>query len=101
MAATIQAINHIIIDPDIRRGRPIIAGTTICVSNIAAMNVFHEMSPDEIAMAYRLPLAKVHAALSYYFDHKSEIDREMREEAAFSDKMKEEGLGRRHPLLSG
>ena len=44
--------------------------------------IWHERmgkSADEIATEYDLSLAEVHAALAYYFDHREEIDRSMRE----------------------
>ncbi len=37
---------------------------------------------DEIAAEYDLPLADIHAALAYYFDHRAEIDRSMEEDEA-------------------
>jgi hypothetical protein len=48
--------------------------------------IWHEhqgMTPDEIVSHVpTLTLADVHAALSYYFDHIEEIQREMAEERA-------------------
>ncbi len=101
MAATILAINLIVSDPNVRSGRPVIAGTGICVSDIATAMIFQRQNPDEIAVGFRLSLAQVHAALAYYYDHKAEIDGEIRQRAELSAEMKEKRVGSRHPLLSG
>ena len=43
------------------------------------------MTPDEIVEAYpHLTLAQVHAALAYYWDHRDEIEQELREEQIFA-----------------
>ncbi len=41
----------------------------------------HEMakSVDEICAEYGLGLAEVHAALAYYFDHRAEVDKCIKE----------------------
>jgi len=70
----IQSINLIAIDPTIRQGRPHIAGTTIEVSAIAIAKIVHGQSPEEITSDFKLTLAQVYAALSYYYDHKVAVD---------------------------
>ncbi len=40
-------------------------------------------SVDEIAAEYDLTQAGVYAALAYYFDHRAEIERSLKEGAAF------------------
>ncbi len=76
--AEILVIETIISDPDVRRGRPVIAGTGIMVSDIAAYTNFQGMTPDELATQLGLTLGQVYAALAYYYDHKVEIDDEIR-----------------------
>jgi uncharacterized protein (DUF433 family) len=76
--ATILHIDEIVTDPHIRGGKPIIAGTTIRVSDIATWHVYAGQTPEELAVGFNLDMAKVYAALSYYFAHKDEIDNEMR-----------------------
>ena len=46
------------------------------------------MTADEICDEYDLSLAKVHAALAYYFDHKREIDQRLADDEAFVTKMR-------------
>lgn len=56
MQATIQSINLISIDPNIRNGRPWIAGTSIEVSVIVIAKIVQGLEPDEIAADYELSL---------------------------------------------
>ncbi len=53
----------------------------IRVSQIAMDYLAHGWSPDEMCRQhpYLLP-AEAHAAMTYYFDHQDEIDREIQEE---------------------
>lgn len=93
MAATVLMIDSIISDPNIRGGRPIIAGTGIRVSDVAALTVFQQRTPDEIAINYNLSLAQVYAALAYYYTHKPEIDEEIRSDDAVIQQAKEQRRG--------
>jgi uncharacterized protein (DUF433 family) len=68
-------------------GRPRIAGTGVSVRRIAG---WHKMgrSPEEIADQYgHLNLAQVHAALTYYFANRDEIDVELAEEESEYDRL--------------
>ena len=86
----VLAIETIVTHPKIRSGRPIIAGTTIMVSDIAIYYNAWGQTPDEIAMQLRLSLGQVHAALAYYFDHKDEIEEEIAERRRVADELREE-----------
>lgn len=97
----IASINLIAIDPDVRSGRPYIIGTTITVADIAIAKVFHQQSADEIASDYELTLAQVYAALSYYYDHKADIDASIAERRKLAEDMKEKRVGSRHKPLFG
>jgi uncharacterized protein (DUF433 family) len=90
MAATILSIDTIVSDPNIRGGRPSIAGRSVTVSDLVARYVRWSTSPEELAMQFQLTLGQVHAALAYYFLHKSTIDEEMRRDQALADRLKEE-----------
>ena len=64
--------------PDICGGAAVIAGTRIRVSHIAFRYERERQSPDDIVQAYpHLTLAQVHAALSYYYSHREDIDKEI------------------------
>ena len=94
MVDTILNINLIASNPAVRNGRPVVAGTGICVSDVAAAAIFQRLTPDGIATNYGLTLAQVHAALAYYYEHKAEIDSELRERDALIAAAKEQRLGR-------
>ncbi|MEW6580731.1 MAG: DUF433 domain-containing protein [Chloroflexota bacterium] len=93
--ATIHSINLIASDPDVRGGRPCIAGTGIRVLDVVTVMLFHDQTPAEIAEAYALTLAQVHAALAYYYEHKAEIDADIREQIAKAEEFKEKRVGSR------
>jgi uncharacterized protein (DUF433 family) len=89
-----ESINLISIDPKIRDGRPHIAGTTIEVSAIAIAKIVHMQSPEEIASDYKLTLAQVYAALSYYYDHKAKIDASINYRRELAQRLKEQILAK-------
>jgi uncharacterized protein (DUF433 family) len=69
---------HISSDPRISDGAPIIKGTRITVRAIAGYYQLG-MTPDEILQSLpHLTQSQLHAALAYYFDHKKEIDRDLK-----------------------
>lgn len=89
-----QAVaTHIEIHPN-RDGQPraYIAGTRVRVQDVSVMAEVQGKSPDEIVQALpHLTLAQVHAALSYYFDHRDAIVREMREDEDFVRQLRAAG----------
>lgn len=83
MSTLIKEVRHPYIKTDkkIRGGEPIIAGTGIRVLDIAIRYEIMGMPPDEILVAFpHLNLSQVHDALSYYYEHKDEIDKKWRSE---------------------
>ena len=78
MSAQVLPIESVVSDPEIRGGRPVIAGTTLRVSDLAAYHTLAGLTPDQLAAQFDLDLAEVHGALAYYFRHKAEIDAEIR-----------------------
>jgi uncharacterized protein (DUF433 family) len=72
--------------PEIRKGRPCIAGTGVTVMRIAGWHNLG-LSPEEIAARIEhLTLAQIHAALAYYHANRDEIDGDIaREEAAIEE----------------
>lgn len=87
-----QAIleQHIEIDDAIRSGKPCLAGTRIAVSDVAMMHLRLGQSLEQIAGHYDVSLAALHAAMTYYYDHQTDIDRMMREDEAFLQASKAE-----------
>ena len=74
---------YVEVDPDVRGGKPRIAGTRITVADVVIMYLRMDYALEEIAAKFDLPVASVYAAMSYYFDHKEEIDRSIGEDEAF------------------
>ncbi|MFH0813369.1 MAG: DUF433 domain-containing protein [Pseudomonadota bacterium] len=71
---------YIVSKKGIRGGSPVIEGTGIQVMDIAVRYHLLENTTDEIIAVYPdLTLSQVHDALSYYYDHKEEMDRHWRE----------------------
>ena len=81
---------HIVSDPDMCFGKPRIAGTRLAVKFVVAHHHFNRMSLEEIAVDWNVPLAAVHAAMAYYYDHKAEIDQSFLDDDEFVRKMKAE-----------
>ena len=89
--ATVTEIGSLISRrPEIRGGRPCIAGTGVSVRRIA---VWHNMGliPEEIVRKFgHLSLAQVHAALAYYYANKTEIDADLEAEERAYDALAEQ-----------
>ena len=75
--------------------RAFIAGSRVRVQDVYALAEIQGKTPDEIVQALpHLTLAQVHAALSYYFDHRDAILQEMREDDMFAGQLRElNGVG--------
>ena len=65
---------HIAISEDVAGGKPRIAGHRITVQHIVIWHERMGLSTDEIASNQGLTLAEIYAALTYYYDHRQEID---------------------------
>ena len=64
--------------------RACIAGTRVRVQDVYALAEIQGLTPDEITGSLpQLTLAKVHAALAYYFDNRDAILAEIREDEEF------------------
>jgi uncharacterized protein (DUF433 family) len=80
---------RIVSTPGTCGGKPRVDGHRIKVEHIAVMYERMGMSPDEIVTALpTITLAQVHAALSYYYDHKQEIDADIEEGQRFVEELK-------------
>ena len=79
---------YIAIDPHYCFGKPRIIGTRMTVAAIAQMYLEMGQSLEEIAIKYHLSLASVYAAMSYYYDHREDIDRHSFETDKVVEKMK-------------
>jgi uncharacterized protein (DUF433 family) len=74
MRTTVDIGTLIETSPEIRKGRPCIAGTGVTVRRIAGWYNLG-LTPEEIAAKMEhLTLAQIHAALTYYHANRDEID---------------------------
>ena len=71
--------------PGTRNGKPRLAGTRMTVEDIVLLHLRMGQSLIEIAGKYDLPLAAVHTAMAYYYDHRDEIDQSIAEDEAFAE----------------
>jgi uncharacterized protein (DUF433 family) len=80
------SIEHIVID---EKGVARIAGSRIKVIHLVMDKMANEWGPEEIQAQYpHLSLADVHAAFTYYYDHKSDLDAAIEESIRYADKMR-------------
>jgi uncharacterized protein (DUF433 family) len=75
---------HVVVVPGYCSGKPHIAGHRIKVQHVAVWHERQGLAPDEIVAAHhRLTLGDVHAALTYYYDHRQQIDADIQEDEEF------------------
>jgi uncharacterized protein (DUF433 family) len=86
------SIEHIVMTPGTCSGRPRIAGTRIKVKHVVIWHEQMRMSPGQIVADYpHLTLADVYAALTYYYDHREQIETEIRDDDAFAEELRASG----------
>jgi uncharacterized protein (DUF433 family) len=71
-------IAHIVSDPAKHGGKPYIAGKGITVQHIAALSNLG-WTVQDLTEEFELTAGQVYAALSYYADHKEEMDQAIRD----------------------
>lgn len=89
MAAEVDIGAMITSSPDIRGGRPRVAGTGVTVMRIAGWYRLG-LNAEEIAEQIGLSPAEVYAALTYYHANRTMIDADLDNEAAEFDRLAEE-----------
>src|SRR4030067_655589 len=97
MSIAAKQIRHpyITADKKIRSGEPVISGTSIRVLDVAIRYEVMGMSPEDIITVFpHLNLSQIHDALSYYYEHKNEMDKAWK--AAIKDT---DAMRRRHPSV--
>ena len=70
-------------------GKPRIVGHRITVQDIVIWHEWLGRSADEISAEYGLDLADIYAALAYYYEHQTEVDRAIREQESFVATLKQ------------
>ena len=91
MSSRLVQHTYIVQAEGICNGQPRIDGTRIKVKHIALEYERLGWSADQICDAHPgLTLAQVHAAISYYYDHKAEIDETIRKDEEFANRLRKE-----------
>jgi uncharacterized protein (DUF433 family) len=91
MATDVHLESLIESNPDIRKGRPCIAGTGVTVRRIAQWYRLGDTPEDIMGRIGHLSLAQIYAALAYYYANHEAIEADLAEEATAT-----ELLARRH-----
>ena len=87
--------------PEIRQGRPCIAGTGVTVRRIAGWHNLG-LTPEEIAAKIEhLTLAQIHAALAYYHANREAIEADLATEESEADRLEKEHAAERGATVSG
>jgi uncharacterized protein (DUF433 family) len=94
-ATAVEIGSLIEVDPEIRAGRPCLAGTGVSVHRVVGWYKLGLM-PEEIAERIgHLTLAQVHAALTYYHANQRQIDEEIAADDAEAEALEGEHLAAR------
>src|SRR5665647_139238 len=81
-------ISQILLRPGPRGPRARVAGKGVLVQGIVTWYRDLKMSPEEIAANHDLTLGEIYAALSYYYDHRAEMDEIASQDDAFVEEVK-------------
>jgi uncharacterized protein (DUF433 family) len=95
MSATIPSPVRTCIEsqPGICGGKPCIAGTRIRVQDVFVWHELQGQSADEIVSRFpQLTMADVYAALSYYWGHRDEIQRDMQAESDLVTRLRQQSV---------
>lgn len=88
---TVEPITYIQRD---ERGVAWIAQTNTKVIEVAAEHAAYGWEAEEIHAAHpHLPIAQIHAALSFYYDHRSELDEQLQRQMATYRRLHWEAAG--------
>ena len=73
------------------RGVPVIAGTTMKVSELVMAQIAYGWSPDELYVQHPyLRMSQIYSALAYYWDYKEIIDAEIEEDLRWAKQARKE-----------
>ena len=79
--------------PGVCGGKPCVAGTRIRVQDVFVWHELQGQSADEIVSRFpQLTMADVYATLSYYWDHRDEIQRDMQAESDLVNRLRQQSV---------
>jgi uncharacterized protein (DUF433 family) len=83
--------------PGVCGGRMRISDTGVTVLQIVTLYKQGE-TPEEVALSFpHVSLAQIHAALAYYHAHQAEVERELAEEDAEYERLKQQHAQAKRP----
>lgn len=86
MATTETRYEHIVLDDS---GMPLIADTTMKLTELVASQRAYGWSPEELANQFPyLTLGQILSALAYYWDHQQDVDAEIARDLAYIDELR-------------
>ena len=88
MSQATTIASHIEVTPGTCGGKPRIAGHRIRVQDIVLWTEEGRSADEIVAEFPQLSLADVYAALTYYHDHREQIDTDIREDEEFYQRVK-------------
>ncbi len=82
----VPLVSHIVLDEE---GVARIAGTRMKVIHLVMDKMANNSTPDEMLASYpHLTLAQIHAAMTYYYDHKADLDSRIQEDFRLAEEMR-------------
>ena len=73
------------------KGVPIIAGTTMKIVELVGAHQAYGWSPPELHFQFPyLSMSQIYSALAYYWDHKEELDQDMKQRLEYADRSRKE-----------
>lgn len=88
MATKVDIGKLIVSRPGFKGGRPCLAGTGMEVRTVAVWHTAHGLSPEQILEEYpELDLARIYAALAYYYANQAQIDADLEAEWQLGERL--------------
>lgn len=86
MSSVKTQYEHIVLENNV----PIIAGTTIKVIELVVEKMAYGWSPEELHFQHPyLSLGQIYSALAYYWDHASELERDLERRLQFVEQLRQ------------
>ena len=83
IAEQLRSHAYVVVTPGMCGGRARIAGTRLPVWMVVSEIIRGGEAPEEFVEAYpHVSLAQVYDALSFYYDHRADVDRDLRDQEA-------------------
>ena len=74
-----------------KKGVLVIAGTTMKVVELVGAHQAYGWSPPELHFQFpHLSMSQIYGALAYYWDHKEELDNDMKRRLEYADRVRKE-----------